>query len=177
MASMFDLEVRIVFQRRIRSLRPDAQRRWGKMTTSQWVGYLADLLRIALGQLATQPIGEVLRYSPMRQLVIDVLPWPKGRIQGPPEAFTSSPDRWERDVATLLALLETFGGCGRQGMWAPHPNFGRMSGPLWGRLTCRCLPQRHDSRARNASDRSSHDRWRCGSTIGPEIGACDPGRR
>jgi hypothetical protein len=134
---MFDLEVRIVFQRRIRSLRPDAQRRWGKMTASQMVCHLADQLRIALGQLPTQPIGEVLRYSPMKQLVIDVLPWPKGRIQGPPEAFTSTPDRWEDDVAALLGLLDTFGGRGEQGTWAPHPNFGRMSGALWGRLTCR----------------------------------------
>jgi hypothetical protein len=134
---MFDLEVRIVFQRRIRSLTPDAQRRWGKMTASQMVCHLADQLRIALGLLPTQPIGGVLRYSPMKQLVIDVLPWPKGRIQGPPEAFTSTPDRWEDDVAALLGLLDAFGGRGEQETWAPHPNFGRMSGALWGRLTCR----------------------------------------
>jgi hypothetical protein len=107
------------------------------MTAPQMVCHLSDQLRIAFGQLPTQPIAGPLRYAPMKQLVIDVLPWPKGRIQGPPEAFTSSPDHWERDVATLLALLETFGGCGAQRTWAPHPNFGRMSGPLWGRLTCR----------------------------------------
>ena len=73
----------------------------------------------------------------MKQFVIDVLPWPKGRIQGPPEAFTSSPAQWPQDVATLLELLEVFGERGGQRTWAPHPNFGRMSGPLWSRLTHR----------------------------------------
>jgi len=73
----------------------------------------------------------------MKQLVIDVLPWLKGRIQGPPEAFTTSPDQWERDVATLVTLLDTFGSRSGQQTWAPHPNFGRMSGPLWARLTRR----------------------------------------
>ena len=89
MASMFDSEVRAVFQRRICALGPDAQRRWGRMTARQMVCHLSDQLRIALGQLPTQPIPGPLRYTPMKQFVIDVLPWPKGRIQGPPEAFTS----------------------------------------------------------------------------------------
>jgi hypothetical protein len=111
--------------------------RWGRLTAPQMVCHLSDQLRIALGQLSTQPIAGPLRYTPMKQLVIDVLPWPRGRIQGPPEAFTSSPDQWDQDMAALLTLLETFGGCGRRGTWAAHPNFGHMSGPLWGRLTCR----------------------------------------
>lgn len=137
MRSMFDSDVRTVFERRIRALHPDAQRRWGRMTAPQMVCHLSDQLRVALGQLPTQPIAGPLRYTPMKQLVIDVLPWPKGRIQGPPEAFTSAPDHWERDVATLLMLLETFGADGKRRTWAAHPNFGHMSGPLWGRLTCR----------------------------------------
>ena len=134
---MFDSDVRAVFQRRIRALTPDAQRRWGRMSAPRMVCHLSDQLRIALGQLPTQPVSGPLRYTPMKHFVIDILPWPKGRIQGPPEAFTSSPGQWAQDVATLLALLEAFGARGGQRTWAPHPNFGRMSGALWGRLTCR----------------------------------------
>ena len=134
---MFDSEVRTVFQGRIRDLRPEAHRRWGRMTAPQMVCHLSDQLRIALGQLPTRPVTGPLRYTPMKQLVIDVMPWPKGRIQGPPEAFTSSPVQWEQDIATLASLLDTFGARGGQRTWAPHPSFGRMSGPLWGRLTCR----------------------------------------
>ena len=134
---MFDSDVRAVFQRRIGALRPDAPRRWGRMTAPQMVCHLSDQLRIALGQLSTRPIPGPLRYTPVKRLVIDVLPWPRGRIQGPPEAFTSSPEQWEADVATLVALLDTFGTRVGQQEWAPHPNIGRMSGPLWSRLTCR----------------------------------------
>jgi hypothetical protein len=83
---MFDPAVRARFQERIRSLGPDAQRRWGRMTSSQMVCHLIDHLRIALGELSTQPVSGVVRYPPFKQLVINVLPWPKGRIQGPPEA-------------------------------------------------------------------------------------------
>ena len=137
MASMFESDVRAVFDGRIRALRPDALPRWGRMTAPQMVCHLSDQLRIALGQLPTRPVPGPLRYTPMKQLVIDVLPWPKGRIQGPPEAFTNSPAHWSQDVATLLALLETFAARGGQGPWPPHPNFGRMSGALWSRLTCR----------------------------------------
>ena len=134
---MFDSDVRATFRQRIRTLQPDAQRQWGRMTAPQMVCHLSDQLRIALGHLPTAPIAGPLRYPPMKQLVIDVLPWPRGRVQGPPEAFTSAPDQWERDVATLLALLDTFAASAGTPTWAPHPNFGRMSGPLWSRLTCR----------------------------------------
>jgi hypothetical protein len=87
---MFDSSVRSAFQRRIAALRPDAQRRWGLMTAPQMVCHLSDQIRIALGHLPTQPVAGPLRYPPMKQIVIDVLPWPKGRIEGPPEAFSTT---------------------------------------------------------------------------------------
>lgn len=89
-SSMFDPSERARFQERIRSLHPDAQRRWGRMTSAQMVCHLIDQLRIALGELPARPISGALRYPPFKQIVINVLPWPKGRIQGPPEAFTTA---------------------------------------------------------------------------------------
>jgi hypothetical protein len=137
MPSMFNADIRAGFNRRIKNLRPDAQRQWGRMNAPQMVCHLADQLRMALGEIQARSIPGPLRYPLIKQLVIDVLPWPKGRIQGPPEAFTSSPVDWNRDVQTLLRLLEQFGEQGAREKWPPHPNFGRLSGPLWSRLTCR----------------------------------------
>jgi len=134
---MFNPEERARFQQRIGSLRPDAERRWGRMTSSQMVCHLIDQLRIALGELPARPMSGVLRYSPFKQFVINVLPWPRGRIQGPPEAFTTASSAWEKDLAQLQQLLEEFGGREAQTEWAPHPMFGRMSGRLWSQLTCR----------------------------------------
>jgi Protein of unknown function (DUF1569) len=135
--SMFDPSVRTRFQERIRALTPDAQRRWGRMTCSQMVCHLIDQLRIALGELATQPVAGIVRYPPFKELVINVLPWPKGRIQGPPEAFTTVSSEWEKDLSRLHHLLEGFGRRDAHTEWASHPMFGRMSGLLWSQLTCR----------------------------------------
>ena len=107
------------------------------MTSHQMVCHLCDQLHIALGEISTSPIPGPLRYSVVKQLVIDVLPWPKGRVKGPPEAFITQPTMWETDVATLCGLLETFASRRSERAWALHPIFGRMSGSLWSRLTCR----------------------------------------
>ena len=101
MPSMFDPTIRIRFQQRIATLTPDARRRWGRMTADQMVCHLADQLRVALGEIPTQPIPGLTRYPLVKQFVIDVMPWPKGRVQAPPEAFTTAPGDWQRDVATL----------------------------------------------------------------------------
>src|SRR5262245_51678877 len=137
MPSMFDANVREGFQQRIQRLTPDAARRWGRLTVDRMVCHLSDQLRIALGELSAQPQPGLLRYPPFKQLAIDVIPWPKGRIQGPPEAFTTKPEQWARDVERLRTLLEAFGARGAQRVWPRHPQFGAMTGPLWSRLTCR----------------------------------------
>lgn len=134
---MFDSEVRSRFEQRIRKLRPDAQRRWGRMNVQQMVCHLADQLRMTLGEIPARRVPSPLRYFPIKQLAIDVLPWPKGRIKGPPEAFLTSPGEWHRDVSTLIELLERFSQENTRQDWPPHPMFGALSGPLWSRLTCR----------------------------------------
>ena len=42
----------------------------------------------------------------LRQLILYFLPWPKGTIQGPPEAFHTEPGNWSDDLATLKKLVE-----------------------------------------------------------------------
>ena len=134
---MFDSEVRETFRRRIQNLQPEAQRHWGRMNARQMVCHLGDQLRVTLGDIPTKGVASPLRYPVIKHLVIDVLPWPKGRIIGPPEAFTTTPADWQRDIATLLELLERFADEQNRKDWPPHPMFGPMSGPLWSRLTCR----------------------------------------
>jgi hypothetical protein len=137
--SVFDDGVRERIQRRIAQLGPDARRQFGRMDARQMVCHLADQLRVALGEIAAQPmpVPWMMRHTPVKQLVIDVIPWPKGRIQAPPEVFTTVPADWKRDVATLRDLLERFASHADDRMWPPHPIFGEMTGPLWGRLTRR----------------------------------------
>ena len=59
--SIFEPSMLWQFQERIGSLRPDAERRWGRMTSAKMVCHLIDQIRIALGDLPTQPVSGVLR--------------------------------------------------------------------------------------------------------------------
>jgi hypothetical protein len=78
------------------------------METSQVLAHLADALRMALGDIPTKQQGWLMSTALMRYLVIHKLPWPKGKAQAPPEAFTTSPLTWEEDRAALLRLIERF---------------------------------------------------------------------
>jgi hypothetical protein len=137
MPSMFDPNVREDFKQRIEKLQPSAQRRWGRMNVQQMVCHLGDQLRMTLGEIQVKRVPSPLSNPVIRRLVIDVLPWPKGRIKGPPEAFVTSPGEWKCDVDVLLELLERFGNSAARKDWPPHPAFGNLGGQLWSRLTCR----------------------------------------
>jgi hypothetical protein len=73
----------------------------------------------------------------VRYAAIYWLPWPRGRVQGPPEAFTTRPTSWAADLATLDALVERFAARDPAGSWADHALFGRMTGRDWGALSYR----------------------------------------
>ena len=107
------------------------------MTAPRMVGHLGDQLRLALGEIEVPATRSPLRFTPIKQLLIYFLPWPKGKIKAPPAALTTDPGTWEKDVATLRALLEQFAGFEPAGSWAPHPFFGTMSRGLWAGLTRR----------------------------------------
>ena len=120
---MFDAEVRAGFVGRIQKLQPNAQRQWGRMNAKQMVCHLTDQLRITLGDIPAKPMPSPLGFPVVKQLVIDVLPWPKGKIIGPAEAFTTPIGEWQQDLSTLVDLLEHFGKGSARNQWhtAWHP--------------------------------------------------------
>lgn len=129
---MFDKETHADVLDRIRSLRPEAPRRWGRMTAPQMIAHLSDQMRHTLGDVECAPRPGMLRNALVRYLVIYWLPWPKGRIKGPPEAFVTQPTTWETDIDTLIGLLNRFVEHGPIGDWPEHALMGRLSGKDWG---------------------------------------------
>jgi len=136
MPSMFDPATRERFRKRIGKLSPKSERRWGTMAPQKMICHLGDQVRLALGELDARPIPGPMRYAPMRWLAINVIPWPHG-FKGPPETFTTNAREWERDIVALESLLEEFAARSGQRVWPEHPVFGRMTGPLWARVTCK----------------------------------------
>ena len=117
---------------RIRSLNPDSPRQWGKMTAPQMIAHLSDQMRHTMGDVPVTTKPGALRLAPVRFLAIYVLAWPKGRVQGPPEAFVTKPGSWEADIAGLVRIVERFAEQDESAQWPDHILFGHMTGRDWG---------------------------------------------
>jgi hypothetical protein len=117
---------------RLRRLEPDAEARWGRMTAPRMVAHLNDQMSHCLGDTPCPPVPGILRWPGIRYLSIYWLPWPRGRLKGPPEAFVTQPDDWSADLGSLIEKVERFGEVDQQGPWPDHAFFGRMSGADWG---------------------------------------------
>ena len=103
------------------------------MTAPQMVVHLADQMRMTLGNARwTQMPPAYLRWPGMKQAALYWLPWPKGEIQGPPEAFVTRPTDWDADIATVEELVARFAARGAGGAWPAHSHFGRLHGRQWG---------------------------------------------
>jgi hypothetical protein len=130
--TLFDPACRAAVIARLRRLSPDTPRRWGRMSAPQAVAHLTDQMYHCLGDRPCTPVRSVLRWPPLRYASIYLIPWPKGRAKGPPDAFVTRPADWGSDLENLIGLLERFAGRDPAGAWARHAILGRMSGSDWG---------------------------------------------
>ncbi len=138
MKSMWNAAARRELQQRFGVLTPDARPTWGRMSAPKMVTHVADSLRMAIGELPCAPRRSPLRYTPIKQLVIYVMPWPKG-VPTAPELLARVPTTWTADVEELNALIARVGSIGPDGAFADHPAFGRLTPRTWGALMHRHL--------------------------------------
>jgi hypothetical protein len=136
MGSFFDPRDRDAMLARLRRLRPEAPRRWGKMSAPQMVAHLIDQLHHALGDTSCRPVpGRLLRWAPVRWAAIYVVPWPRGLLKGPADAFVTRPTEWSADVAALEALVHRLAARADQKSWPEHAMLGRMTGRDWAAIS------------------------------------------
>jgi hypothetical protein len=131
MPSLFDASDRAQLLRRVRGLRPDAERQWGKMSPAQMLAHCQRPLAVALGELPLERnwIGRLFGGLIKRSLVG---PKPLRRNGPTAPAFVV---RGERDFAaeqeTLARMIERFAERGPQALAKEHPFFGPMSAEEW----------------------------------------------
>jgi hypothetical protein len=135
--SIWQETTRRELDQRIALLSPTLQPAWGKMTASRMVLHLTNSFRSATGELAVAPMHSPLMYTPIKQLVIYWLPFPKG-VPTAAELLSGTPGEWSGDLAGLLAALDRFTKRDRTGSWPAHAAFGAMTGDQW-----RVLMYRH----------------------------------
>jgi hypothetical protein len=120
---------------RLREVRPESERRWGRMTAHQMVCHLCDGFRMGMGEKpvsdATGPLQRtivkwVALHAPVR--------WPAGILTRPEidqECGGTRPADFAADVAQLEALVDLVTAPSKRFDWPRHPIFGRMSEADW----------------------------------------------
>lgn len=136
MRSAWNAADRRELEDRLRRLSPGEPARWGRMSALQMVAHLVDALHMALGDLPVEPKKLPIRFPPLKQLVLYVLPFPKGAPTAP-ELLMRRPEAWETELTRLQTLVDRFGAADRAATWPVHPAFGRLSGSAWGVLVYR----------------------------------------
>ncbi|MEP6990847.1 MAG: DUF1569 domain-containing protein [bacterium] len=121
---------------RMRRVRPETAPRWGVMTAPQMVVHLTDALRMATGDLVVRGKQHPVRFPPLKQLLIYVLPMPKGSPTAR-ELQARVPQAFAGEQEAFGAAMERFARRDPAEPWPPHPLFGAMSRRDWGVLAYR----------------------------------------
>jgi DinB superfamily len=136
MKSVLNAADRRELTNRIMKLTPDQTPSWGKMTAPQMVVHLSDCLQMAFGRLEVASKNLPLRYTPLKQLMLYWVPFPKG-VPTAPELIARAPGEWQAAVGELRALMDQCGTCDPGAPWPEHPAFGHLTGKQWGVLIYR----------------------------------------
>jgi hypothetical protein len=133
MKSLWEADARSELLDRLSRLTPAHRAKWGRLNAEQMLVHLADSMRMALGELKAKSRKMPLRYPPLKQLIIYVLPFPRSAPTAP-ELLARQPGEWGQEMTLLADLIERFHARPCEGPWPDHPAFGVMSGRAWGVL-------------------------------------------
>ena len=137
MPTIFDAADRAAILSRLDGVTPGARPAWGRMDAGQMVAHLNESLRMAVGELACALRGGPLSFPPLRWLIINVLPFPKG-VPTAPELLAGTPSpALDEDLQRLRERIERVAAQGPQRRFPRHPAFGFMPGRQWGVLIYR----------------------------------------
>lgn len=140
MSTVFRDDVRSSIESRVRALRPDSPRAWGRMSPHGAICHLTDGFRLALGQKQVPRVPA--RFRGLMRFVALRMPmrWPR-ELKTPPEAEQgvggTPPVEFEQDREQLLAMLRQFCAAAPGEFAREHPIFGAIGRDDWGRWAYR----------------------------------------
>jgi hypothetical protein len=134
--SLWQENVRLQLLRRIESVQPGTRPLWGKMSAPRMIRHLSQSLAMASGELPVAGKKVPIRYFPIKQLFVYVLPLPKG-LPTAPELLEGDGESIDSARADLSRNLDAFVARGERVLQPDHPVFGKMTANLWGVLMYR----------------------------------------
>lgn len=133
MKTMFSAGDRAAIVERINRLTPEHSPKWGKMNVSQMIVHLADAVRMATGELPVKSKKLPVRFSPIKELIIYVFPFPKSAPTAK-ELLSRVPAEWTNEREDLLRQIDHLATLAGKTDWPDHPAFGKLSRTDWGVL-------------------------------------------
>jgi uncharacterized protein DUF1569 len=128
MKTLLNARDRTEVRDRLARVRPDAQRRWGRMSAHQMICHLGDSMRVALGEKYVSPANSPFMRIILKPLALWVpVPWAhdfKTRPEIDQQQGGTPPANFASDVKELHILFDRFCACEE---CAPHAMFGQMS--------------------------------------------------
>lgn len=134
MPSIWDEQARHELLARAERLTGDAPARWGKLTCPRMMAHVNDALRMPLGEVNPPLRKTPLRLFPLKQLIIYVVPFPKGAPSAPMLFARGDSAVFPDEVQAFRQILQRLAGRSAEVSWPAHPAFGRMSRGDWGAL-------------------------------------------
>ena len=121
--------------RRLKSVRPDSTRKWGRMSPHQMICHLNDTFLAVTGQKPVSSVAHPLQRTVVKWFALYVpMRWPPGiptRPEIDQEIGGTKPAEFAADVAQLESLIELVTARKGEFEWHAHPIFGQMSESAW----------------------------------------------
>jgi hypothetical protein len=136
-ASMWDPSVRAGFAERVKKLGPESKGAWGKFDAAGMLAHLNDSYRMCTGELKVQPKNLPLRYTPIKQLIIYVLPFPRSAPTAPELLARCTGAVVAEERQALLQMFERLGAVKPGDALQEHPAFGKLTYAQYGALMAR----------------------------------------
>jgi hypothetical protein len=116
---------------RLKTVRPDSARRWGRMSAHQMVCHLSDAFRVVTAQKDVSHASGPLQRTVLKWTALYLpIKWPRGfrtRPEVDQEMGGTKPGEFAADVRQLENLIELITAQPGSVNWQAHPIFGRMS--------------------------------------------------
>jgi hypothetical protein len=123
--------------RRLRTLRADTPRLWGKMSANQMICHLSDAFRGAMNEIKIAPTGTVFQRVVVKRLLMYLPPITVKNYPTPPEINQeiggTQPKDFASDAAELERLISEFSDEKADFSNWSHPFFGQLSRWEWSR--------------------------------------------
>lgn len=136
MKSLLEAGTRQAVLARVERIDDSSKGLWGHFTAPEMLAHLSQSLKMAVSELPTVSKKLPLRYFPLKQLVVYLLPFPKG-VPTSPELLAAASDPMEKSKEELRRLFPKFAEAGVRGKWPEHPAFGSLTTQAWGVLMYR----------------------------------------